>query len=57
LTPRIPRRYPTAADDFKLQFIVMTSALDAAADHAVLVCGHTRPDNCMKTEAGARLGL
>ena len=32
---------------------VMTSALDAAADHAVLVCGHTKPENCMKAEAGA----
>jgi len=43
------------ADGFKLNFLVLTSALNASVDHAVLLCGHTRPDNCMMAKAGHRV--
>ena len=43
------------ADGFKLNFLVLTSALNASVEHAVLFCGHTRPDNCLMAKAGYRV--
>ena len=42
-------RYPTVDNNFTLDFLKLTHSLDATKGHAMMVCGHARPDQCQET--------
>ena len=48
-----PARYPTADNDFVLDFIKMTSELDPDDEHVLMICGHAKPSACAEAVAHA----
>ena len=36
-------------NDFTLDFLKLTHSLDPTKSHAMMVCGHARPDQCRET--------